>query len=287
MQQKEGSQQTIKNRVEFRGIALHSGEEVTMRLLPAPSDYGIVFRRIDLSKKPEIAADPDNVVSTTRCTSIGLKKGGETVVHTVEHIMAALWSYKIDNVIVEINNAETPVGDGSAYPFVELLAEAGCKKQQAARLYTVVERPIWVRHGPMYMVLLPYDGFKVTYTLEYNHPAIGTQFREFEGGTEDFTKEIARARTFGFKKEVEVLHRRGLALGGSLENAVLIGENETVNSLRFQDEFVRHKILDVIGDMALNSYIKGHIIAVRSGHSLHVELAKKIKKQAKEEGESS
>lgn len=277
---KEGDlQQTILNPIQHSGIALHTGHEVNIKCLPAEANTGIVFRRIDLPSKPEIKVNPWQVVSTRRCTSIGVDGSDSPGVHTVEHMMAALWALQIDNLVIEIDGPETPVGDGSAYPFIELLEEVGVKELSTPRLVGVVEEPIWVRKGNAYMIVLPYQGFKISYTLDYDHPVLGTQFFEFDSIESSFIEEIARARTFGFKREVETLHKKGLALGGSLDNAVLIGEESTINSLRYSDEFVRHKVLDVIGDMTLNGFIAGHIIAVRSGHSLHVKLARKINKK--------
>jgi len=278
----DDNQKTIKNKVEYSGTALHSGEESNIKLIPAEADTGIVFRRIDIDGNPEIKADPWNVVSTKRCTSIG-EKEKKVVIYTIEHIMAAIWALEIDNLIIEIDGSETPVGDGSSYPFVKIMQKAGSKELTQKRKIWTVKDPIWLRRGKMYMTLLPYDGFKISYTLDYNNEVLGTQFREFDLKKDSFIDEISRARTFGFEKEIEALHKRGLALGGSLENAVLIGEKETVNEVRYKDEFVRHKILDVIGDMALNGFIKGHIVTVRSGHSLHVELAQEISKILKEQ----
>lgn len=269
-------QKTISRPLEFSGTALHTGKKVNLRCLPAEADSGIIFRRVDFDNKPEIKAEPYNVVSTRRCTSIGLKRDSSVTVHTIEHLMAALWGSDIDNIIIEVDNAETPVGDGSALTYIQLIQEAGVKELSKGRNVKKVNEAIWVEKGDMYLVVLPYEGFKVTYTLVYNHSVIGTQFYEYEKGNNDFFKEIAPARTFGFEREVEALHRRGLALGGSLDNVVLIGNDKIINPLRFENEFARHKILDIIGDMYLNGYIHGHIIAVRSGHHLHVELAKKI-----------
>ena len=272
-------QQTLAKEIKYSGIALHTGKEVNITCLPADSDTGIVFRRIDLPDSPEIKAIPVNVVSTKRCTSIGVSALKDCVVHTIEHIMAALWALEIDNLIIEIDNAETPVADGSAIEFINLFKEVDTFKLEAIRQVKKIEEPICIRSDDMYLIIMPYDGFKLTYTMVYDHPVIATQFYEYEKGIDNFIKEIAPARTFGFKREVEALHRRGLALGGSLENAVLIGEEKTINPLRFSDEFVRHKILDLAGDMFLNAHILGHIIAVRSGHYLHVELAKNIAKK--------
>ncbi|MFP4015620.1 MAG: UDP-3-O-acyl-N-acetylglucosamine deacetylase [Halanaerobiales bacterium] len=274
-------QKTIASPIDYSGIALHTGNDVTVKFLPAEGNTGIIFRRVDLKGQPEIKAEPGNVVSTKRCTSIGLIENNDIVIHTIEHLMAALWASNIDNIIIEINDAETPVGDGSALPYIELIEEVGVCELPEARQIKKIEKSIWARKDDMYIVILPYDGFKISYTLVYDHPVIGTQFFEYDSVKNNFLTDIAPARTFGFEKEVEALHRRGLALGGSLENAVLIGETETVNELRYANEFVRHKMLDVTGDMFLNGYISGHVIAVRSGHYLHVELAKKISKDMK------
>ncbi len=276
MSKNQKMQKTISSSIEYSGVALHTGNNVRIKFLPAEVDSGIVFRRVDLAGKPEIKAEPYNVVSTKRCTSIGLAEDQQTAIHTIEHLMAAIWASNIDNIIIELDNAETPVVDGSALPYIKLIEGAGVVELSKPHKVKKVARSIWAKKDDMYLVVLPYDGFKVSYTLVYDHPVIGTQFYEYDKGDNNFIEEIAPARTFGFEREVEVLHRRGLALGGSLENAVLIGEEETVNPLRFSNEFVRHKILDIIGDMFLNGYISGHIIAVRSGHYLHVELAKKI-----------
>lgn len=284
MYSSDDNQQTIKKKVKYSGTALHSGEKSSIKLIPAEADKGIIFRRVDLDGNPEIKADPWNVVSTKRCTSIG-EKEKKIEIHTIEHMMAAIWALEIDNLIIEIDGPETPVGDGSSYPFIKLIQKAGSKELAKKRKIWTVKEPIWLRRGKMYMTLLPYDGFKISYTLDYKNEVLGTQFREFDLAKDSFIDEISRARTFGFEKEIDALHKRGLALGGSLENAVLIGEKDTVNEVRYEDEFVRHKILDVIGDMALNGFIKGHIVTVRSGHSLHVELAQEISKILKEQEE--
>ena len=278
------SQKTIAGAIEYTGIALHSGKDVNIRCLPAEADQGVIFRRIDLPGSPEIKAEAESVVSTRRCTSIGLPET-EVEVYTIEHIMSALWSLGIGNIIIEIDSAETPVGDGSALPFVKLFQAAGIRVLNAPRRVWKVKQTLWVKKRDMSMVLLPFSGFKVSYTLHYDHPVIGSRFFEFDQDYNSYLQEIAPARTFGFEREREVLHRRGLALGGSADNAVIIGDEATINPLRFPDEFVRHKILDVIGDMALNGFIAGHIIAIKSGHYLHVGLARKIKKEIVAGGE--
>lgn len=278
--EREGKlQKTIASSIEYAGTALHSGEVVQIKCLPAAANQGIIFRRLDLKQQVEIKVEPSKVVSTRRCTSIGIEGDDATYIHTIEHLMAALWAMEIDNIIIEIDGSEPPVGDGSALPFIEMLKKVGLRKLSLPRKTFVIQKPLWVRKDDMYIVVLPYNGFKVSYTLDYDHPVIGTQFFEFEKSRSDFIKEIAPARTYGFEKEVKALHRMGLALGGSLENAVLIGEDKIINSLRFPDEIVRHKVLDVVGDMALNGYIDGHIIAVKSGHALHVKLAQAIKRE--------
>ncbi len=281
MSDKQKMQKTISTSIEYSGIALHTGNNVKIKCIPAEVNSGVVFRRVDLDGRPEIKAEPDNVVSTKRCTSIGLSEDNQTAIHTIEHLMAAIWASDIDNIIIELDNAETPVGDGSALPYIKLIEDAGIVELSEPRKVKKIQEPIYAIKDDMYLVVLPYDGFKISYTLVYDHPVIGTQFCEYDKNNNEFIKEIAPARTFGFEKEVEALHRRGLALGGSLENAVLVADEKTVNPLRFSNEFVRHKILDITGDMFLNGYISGHIIAVRSGHYLHVELAKKIYKKMK------
>mgnify|MGYP006292696617 CR=1 FL=1 len=273
-------QQTIAEEVNFAGIGLHSGNEVNATFKPAQADTGVVFRRVDLASEPEIKADPVSVTSTKRCTSIGRDNVN---VHTVEHILASLWALKIDNIIVELDSEETPVADGSVRPFMETLSAVGTEKLDRKSRVWLPGKPLWVEKENMSIVILPYDGYKVSYTLDFEHPVVGTQFFQYEINEESFADEIAGARTFGFEREVKALHKKGLALGGSLDNAVLIGDDSYVNPLRYPDELVRHKVLDVIGDMALNGFIEGHIICIRSGHSLHVELAKKIYQNIKQE----
>ncbi len=271
-----GKQKTIRCPVEFAGIGLHTGEEVRVQFLTAGVNTGIVFRRIDLPGKPEIAARVENVVSTERCTTIGLDTDRRVVVKTVEHIMAACWALDIDNLVIEIDGPETPVADGSSREFMAVLWEAGSRELEDKRRILTVEEPLWVREDRSYMVILPYPGFRISYTLDYKHPVLRSQFLEYDRDHDSFAEKIAGARTFGFSRELALLQKKGLARGGSLENAVLVTEDSTENPLRYQDEFVRHKILDVTGDMALNGFIAGHIIAVRTGHKLHVELAKKL-----------
>jgi UDP-3-O-[3-hydroxymyristoyl] N-acetylglucosamine deacetylase len=205
---------------------------------------------------------------------LSLKDGS---VETVEHLLAALVSLGVDNVIVELNHPEVPIMDGSAAPFIYLIHEAGLKRLAAPKQFLKVVRPIALSRGDKRIALYPSDHFKVTYSISFDHPMLRHQTRTMEITEESFIEEIAPARTFGFLKEVEMLRQNGLALGGSLENAIVLGETGALNALRFEDEFVRHKILDVIGDMALVGYpIIGHLVAHRGGHALHTAFAAKI-----------
>ena len=197
--------------------------------------------------------------------------------------MAAIWGSGLDNLEIEVSGPEIPVIDGSAFPYYQHFLKSGIKKQEKKRKVFKVEEAIYARDDDSYITILPYQGFKISYTLDYDHPVIGSSYFEFDAEKTNFAEEIAKARTFGFASEVKKLHEQGLALGGSLDNAVLIDKKETVNPLRFENEFVRHKILDVIGDMFLNGRIMGHIIAVKSGHRLHVKLAEKIREKMLEE----
>lgn len=276
-------QQTLKKEIVVEGIALHSGKDAEIKLKPAASGTGIIFSRSDLAEKIEITAEPASVVNLVRNTTIGSQQIKEAKISTIEHLMAAIWGSGIDNLEIEVSGPEIPVIDGSAFPYYQELIKSGLQQQEKKRKIYKIEEPIFARAEDSYIVVLPYPGFKISYTLDYQHPVIGSSYFEFEAEKMDFAAEISRARTFGFAEEVERLHEQGLALGGSLENAVLIEESKTVNPLRFENEFVRHKILDVIGDMFLNGRIRGHIIAVKSGHRLHVKLAEKIRAKMLEE----
>jgi UDP-3-O-[3-hydroxymyristoyl] N-acetylglucosamine deacetylase len=267
-------QQTIRRPVACSGIGLHSGNKVTLRLRPAPVDHGIVFKRLDLDGL-EIPADVTHIDSMHYAT--GLARD-EASVETVEHLLAALVSLEIDNAIVELNQAEVPIMDGSAASFVYLVHEAGIRKLGATRKFLKVIRPIALSRGDKRIALYPSDHFKVTYSISFDHPLLRHQSRTMRLTEAVFVDEIAPARTFGFLKEAEMLRKRGLALGASLDNAVVLGETGVLNSsLRFKDEFVRHKILDVIGDLALVGYpIIGHLVAHRGGHALHASFTQKI-----------
>ena len=267
-------QHTIRRSVSCSGIGLHSGEKVTLSLRPARAGYGVRFRRADLGGV-EIPATVDNVDRLHYAT--GLSRDAGTV-ETVEHLLAALVSLGVDNVVVELNQAEVPIMDGSAASVVYLVHEAGLKRLTRPRRYLKALRPISLTRGEKRIALYPSDHFKVTYSISFDHPLLRHMTHTLRVTQESFVDEIAPARTFGFLKEVEMLRQKGLALGGSLDNAVVLGETGVLNSsLRFDDEFVRHKILDVIGDLALVGYpVIGHLVAHRGGHELHAAFAEKI-----------
>jgi len=257
------------------GIGLHSGKKVTLSLKPAPADSGIRFRRADLGGL-EVPATVQHVGGINYAT--GLTRDAVKV-DTVEHLLAALVSLAIDNVVVELNSPEVPIMDGSAAPFIYLIHEAGVKTVGAPRRYLKVLRPMALTRGDKRIALFPSEHFKVTYSIAFDHPLLRHQSRTLRITPESFVEEIAPARTFTFLKEVEMLRQQGLALGGSLENAVVIGDTGVLNNgLRFDDEFVRHKILDVIGDMALVGYpLIGHLVAHRGGHALHTAFAAQVR----------
>jgi UDP-3-O-[3-hydroxymyristoyl] N-acetylglucosamine deacetylase len=268
------AQRTLRRSVSCKGIGLHSGNKVTLSLKPAPADHGIRFQRTDLGGL-EIPATVTHLGGIQYQT--GLTREAVSV-ETVEHLLAALTALGIDNVIVELNHPEVPIMDGSSAPFVYLITEAGVKRLQAPRRYLKVLRPISLTNGDKRIALYPSDHFKVTYSISFDHPLLRHQSRTMRITEETFVEEIAPARTFGFLKEVEMLRQRGLALGGSLDNAIVLGETGVLNNaLRFEDEFVRHKILDVIGDLSLVGYpVVGHLVAHRGGHALHTAFAAKI-----------
>jgi UDP-3-O-[3-hydroxymyristoyl] N-acetylglucosamine deacetylase len=266
------AQRTIRRQISCAGIGLHSGNKVTLTLKPAAHDAGIIFRRTDLGL--EIPATVKHVSAVHYATVLG--KDGATV-ETVEHLLAALVSVGIDNVVVELNHNEVPIMDGSAAPFLYLMQEAGVKRLSAPRRYMKILRPVQIASGDKRIAIYPSDHFKVSYTISFDHPMLRHQSRTERITESSFAESIAPARTFGFLKEVETLRQNGLALGGSLENAIVIGDTGVLNALRFEDEFVRHKILDVVGDLALIGHpIVGHVVAHRAGHALHTALAARL-----------
>lgn len=266
---------TISREVTHSGVGLHSGREVVLTMKPASAGSGIVFCRTDLPDKPLIRARASNVTSTLRATTI--EENGVKL-FTIEHLMAALHAHKIDNCLIELSGEEPPVTDGSASVFSYLLEEAGETEQSEARREIVIDRNFCVddrEHG-RFVMIIPYDGFRVSFTSLNPHPLVGVQYFDGEVTKELFKSEIAPARTIAYEKEVEGLKKLGLGLGGTLENVIVYNDEGWLNELRFKDELVRHKVLDLIGDLRLAGIVKGHVIAAASAHELNTRLAKEI-----------
>ncbi len=262
-------QRTLSKNVRFSGIGLHSGKKVLLTLKPAPINYGIKFVRIDLPDNPTIPARFNCVVDTSLATVIG---SDGVIVSTIEHLMACLAGLSIDNVVVELNSYEVPVMDGSAGPFTRMIMEAGIQEQAAPRHFFVLKEPIELERDGKFVGAYPDTTFKITCHIDFEHPLIQQQSCSIEVEDQIFEREISSARTFGFLHEVEYMKRYGLARGGSLDNAVVIDEYEILNhdGLRYQDEFVRHKLLDCIGDFSLLGMpILAHIVTRKSGHAFN------------------
>ncbi|MBI4736557.1 MAG: UDP-3-O-acyl-N-acetylglucosamine deacetylase [candidate division NC10 bacterium] len=268
-------QRTLERPVRCDGIGLHTGEKVTMTLYPAPANRGVVFRRTDLPSAPTIEARPEHVVDTQYATTIA--KNGASV-KTIEHLMSALAGMGVDNVQVDLTGPEVPILDGSAAPFVELLRQAGLRRQFAPKTFLKVRQPITVEVGTRMLRIVPSQRLKVIYTMCFDHPVLGEQTVAMEIGRDRYACEVAPSRTYGFVRDLDILSRLGLAKGGSLENAVVIGEDGVLNGpLRFPDELVRHKILDLLGDLyLLGKPLVGTIIAHGAGHQLHLQLVHRI-----------
>jgi UDP-3-O-[3-hydroxymyristoyl] N-acetylglucosamine deacetylase / 3-hydroxyacyl-[acyl-carrier-protein] dehydratase len=272
------NQQTLNRSASFSGVGLHSGNRVNMTILPAPANSGVRFRRVDLDDKPEIEARVENVVETNRSTTLGK---GNVRVHTVEHVLAALAGYGIDNAIVELDASEPPIGDGSSREFCKLIQAAGIAPLAEKRDFYTPTEPIDLRLGETTMTLFPDENFKVSCTSADKKGRF-TQFYSTEITPQIWETDLAHARTFCFFEEIEFLYKNGLIKGGSLENAVIIRDDAvlTTEPLRYREEFVRHKILDIIGDLSLlGRPIRGHVTAVRPGHAANVELVRKIAEQ--------
>ena len=267
-------QQTIRRQVSLDGIGLHSGKPARITLSPAPPDSGVVFRT-----GPDgdpIQATPESVVDSHYATTVG--RNG-TRIQTVEHLMAAAAGLGVDNLHVEVDGTEVPAADGSAKPFVALLASAGRVQQPARRRPLEILHPLRVGEGGRWIEIVPAPAFRVSYTLDNDHPAIGVQVLSCLPTEEVFVSGFAPARTYGFLRDLGTMRKNGLALGGSLDNAIVVGKRGTVNGLRFKDEFVRHKVLDLIGDLALlGRPIKGHVIARNGGHALNFQLVTAIQR---------
>ncbi|MFZ6017273.1 MAG: UDP-3-O-acyl-N-acetylglucosamine deacetylase [Nitrospirota bacterium] len=267
-------QRTLKKEVSFEGIGLHTGRYATVSLKPAPRDTGIIFVRADkgITIKARICSVTDTAFSTT------LGYNG-TRIRTVEHILATLSGLGIDNLFIEVNGPEIPILDGSSTELINIILRGGIAKQGKKRQYIKITRPVILYDGHSEIAALPYDGKRITYRIYFNHRLLGEQKLSLELTEEIFAREIAPARTFGFLKDVEHLRANGFAKGGSLDNAIILGSNSVLNSsgLRFKDEFVRHKMLDLIGDFSLLGFpIYGHIVASKSGHTTNLKFLKKL-----------
>ena len=268
-------QRTLKTEISYTGIGLHSGREVHATLKPAPEDTGIVFVRTDLPGAPQIHAKAENVTSTLRATTV--EEDGHKV-FTIEHLMSAFHAHRIDNAYVELDSEEPPVADGASLVFFELMAKAGIAEQAKDRKEIVIDKVYRIddEKTGRFVMVLPYNGFRVSFTSLNPHKLIGVQYEDFHIDEAVYHKEIALARTIAYEKEIQALREMGLGLGGSLENVIVYNDEGWLNPLHFEDELVRHKILDVIGDLRLAGIIRGHVIAAASGHALNTQLAKKI-----------
>lgn len=260
--------------MECLGVGLHSGAPVSLRILPAPANSGIVFRRVDLDGF-EVEAIGRNVARVSYATSL-MKKG--VLISTTEHLLSALVGMRIDNAIIELDNLELPILDGSARPFVDLIKKAGVRKQRRARTYIRILRALEVREGNKFIAVYPADSYSVSYTINFPHPMIGRETLALELSNGEYVSSIAPARTFGFLHEAEAMRQQGLIRGASDQNALVLTRDGLVNPpLRFPDEFVRHKILDLIGDLALiGRQILGNVVADRAGHAMHTALVSRL-----------
>jgi UDP-3-O-[3-hydroxymyristoyl] N-acetylglucosamine deacetylase len=271
-------QRTLKKSISATGVGLHNGEKVTLTLRPAAADTGIVFKRVDLPQPNEIQATPSAVHDTRMCSA--LEANGVRVA-TVEHIMSALAGLGVDNVYIDVNASEIPIMDGSSGPFVFLLQEAGIVEQAAAKKFIRVKKMVEVIEADKWVRFEPYHGFKIDFTINFNHPVFENSGNnvKLDFAADSYIKEISRARTFGFMHEVEYLRSNGLARGGSLDNAIVLDEYRILNTdgLRYEDEFVKHKVLDAIGDLYMLGHpILGAFYAYKSGHALNNQLLRAL-----------
>ena len=267
-------EQTIRAAVECRGVGLHSGATVHLRILPAPSGAGIIFRRTDLDDF-EVEATGRNVARVSYATSL-MKKG--VLISTTEHLLSAFIGTGIDNAIVELDNLELPILDGSARPFVEMIQSAGIRKQRRLRTYMRIKRELELREGKKFIAVYPAETYSVSYTIDFPHRLIGRETFQVDLTDGNYLREIAPARTFGFLHEADAMRQQGLIRGASTENAIVLTPEGLMNPpLRYDDEFVRHKVLDLIGDLALvGKQILGSIVADRAGHAMHTALVSRL-----------
>lgn len=276
------NQHTIGKDVKYKGLGLHSGMPVTMTMHPAAPGTGIIFKRSDLPGGPEVPAQSRYITNTLRATTL---EKGEAKVFTVEHVLSALSALQIDNCVIEMDSPEPPVGDGSAKTFCDMVQEAGIETQDEMIPILTLDTSAAVYEDNKFITALPYDGLRITFTSINPHPLLGTQMRDVVIDHDSYMKEIAPARTIGFTWELEAMRKMGLGKGGTLENAVVYSETECLSQLRFPDELVRHKILDILGDISLVGPLHAHIIAVLGSHKLNAELSEKLqalKKDLKE-----
>ena len=276
------NQHTIGKDVTYKGLGLPSGMPVTMTMHPAAPGTGIIFKRSDLPGGPEVPAQSRYITNTLRATTL---EKGEAKVFTVEHVLSALYALQIDNCVIEMDSPEPPVGDGSAKTFCDMVEEAGIETQDEMIPILTLDTSAAVYEDNKFITALPYDGLRITFTSINPHPLLGTQMRDVVIDHDSYMKEIAPARTIGFTWELEAMRKMGLGKGGTLENAVVYSETECLSQLRFPDELVRHKILDILGDISLVGPLHAHIIAVLGSHKLNAELSEKLqalKKDLKE-----
>jgi len=273
-------QRTLKNTIRATGVGLHTGDKVYLTLRPAEPNTGIRFRRVDLEEPVTIDATPENVGETTLSTTL---VQNNIKISTIEHLLSAFAGLGIDNAIIDLSAPEVPIMDGSAGPFVFLLQSAGVEEQDSPKQYIRIKRPIRVEEDDKWAAFEPFNGFKVTFTIDFEHPAfkdhLKTAVMDFSSTT--FVKEVSRARTFGFMKDIDMLRQNNLALGGSLDNAIVVDDDKILNEdgLRYADEFVKHKILDAIGDLYLLGHsLIGEFIGYKSGHGLNNKLLRALLK---------
>ncbi len=272
-------EKTLAREILIRGCGLHTAKEVTMVLKPAPVRSGIVFERTDSDTVTRIQASAENVKFTNRCTALG---NGEIKIYTVEHILAAIRGMDVDNVIIQVDSEETPMADGGAGSFCDIISDAGIITQDAERRVYSLTKPVLVE-GPedSCIIALPWNGFKCSYSFISNHPVVGNQYCEFEINPEVFKEEISKARTLVFEETIESIQKKGLGLGGNKETVLVIGEEKMLTTLKYPNEIVRHKLLDLVGDMALLGYFNAWIMGIKSGHALNNRLARKLERVLK------
>jgi UDP-3-O-[3-hydroxymyristoyl] N-acetylglucosamine deacetylase len=269
-------QKTIQRRVRVEGVGLHTGKHASLTFCPAPPNTGVLFIRADLPDRPTLSTHARFVQATSNATTLG---GEHFSVSTVEHCLSAMAALRIDNLYIELDGPEIPIVDGSAKPYLDALLQAGLTEQDLARKYLYITEPVYLGNDTKYVFAVPYSGLRVTATIDFAHPGIGRQHLDLDINEHTFTQQIAQARTFGFVKDVAYLHSKGLALGASLDNAIGLDDSGILNAggLRFPDEFVRHKVLDALGDLVTLGYpLMGHITLFKAGHDMMNRFVKKV-----------